>query len=51
MKVCIVGTSGKLGQFMVQHCLDSDHSSGIAQAPRVQFLIGAFVQERLVELK
>ncbi len=22
MKVCIVGASGKLGQYMVQHCLD-----------------------------
>ena len=22
MKVCIVGASGKLGQYMIQHCLD-----------------------------
>jgi hypothetical protein len=25
MKVCIVGASGKLGQYMVQHCLDRDY--------------------------
>ncbi len=26
MKVCIVGASGKLGQYMVQHCLDRGYS-------------------------
>ncbi len=25
MKVCIVGASGKLGQYMVQHALDRDY--------------------------
>jgi len=25
MKVCIVGASGKLGQYMVQHCLDKGY--------------------------
>ncbi|WP_166831077.1 NAD(P)-dependent oxidoreductase [Thalassoroseus pseudoceratinae] len=25
MKVCIVGASGKLGRYMVQHCLDRDY--------------------------
>jgi uncharacterized protein YbjT (DUF2867 family) len=25
LKVCIVGASGKLGQYMVQHCLDRGH--------------------------
>jgi hypothetical protein len=25
MKVCIIGASGKLGQYMVQHCLDHDY--------------------------
>lgn len=25
MRVCIVGASGKLGQYMVQHCLDRDY--------------------------
>ena len=25
MKVCIVGASGKLGQYMVQHALDRGH--------------------------
>jgi hypothetical protein len=25
MKVCVVGASGKLGQYMVQHCLDRGH--------------------------
>lgn len=25
MKVCIVGASGKLGKYMVQHCLDRDY--------------------------
>jgi uncharacterized protein YbjT (DUF2867 family) len=25
MKVCIVGASGKLGQYMVEHCLDRGH--------------------------
>lgn len=26
MKVCIVGASGKLGKYMVQHCLDQGHT-------------------------
>jgi hypothetical protein len=25
MRVCIVGASGKLGQYMIQHCLDRDY--------------------------
>lgn len=25
MKVCIIGASGKLGQYMIQHCLDKGH--------------------------
>jgi putative NADH-flavin reductase len=25
MKVCIVGASGKLGRYMVQHCLDRNY--------------------------
>ncbi len=25
MKVCVIGASGKLGQYMVQHCLDRGH--------------------------
>lgn len=25
MKVCIIGASGKLGQYMIQHCLDKDY--------------------------
>ena len=32
MKVCIIGASGKLGQSMVQHCLDRHY--GVAGACR-----------------
>lgn len=36
MKVCIVGASGKLGQYMVQHCLDRGHDVvGVCRAQSV----------------
>jgi hypothetical protein len=35
-KVCIVGASGKLGQYMVQHCLDRDYEVvGVCRAKSV----------------
>ena len=36
MKICIVGASGKLGQYMVQHCLDRGYEVAVethGQAP------------------
>jgi hypothetical protein len=36
MKVCIVGASGKLGQYMVQHALDRDYEvAGVCRAQSV----------------
>ncbi len=36
MKVCIVGASGKLGQYMVQHCLDRGYEvTGVCRAESV----------------
>ena len=36
MKVCIVGASGKLGQYMVQHCLDRGYAViGVCRAESV----------------
>lgn len=38
-KVCIVGTSGKLGQYMVQHCLDRGYEVvGVCREQSVQKL-------------
>jgi hypothetical protein len=39
MKVCIVGASGKLGQYMVQHCLDRGYEVvGVCREESVQKL-------------
>ena len=39
MKVCIVGASGKLGQYMVQHCLDRGHEVvGVCRSKSVEKL-------------
>lgn len=39
MKVCIVGASGKLGQYMVQHCLDRGYEVvGVCRAKSVEKL-------------
>jgi len=39
MKVCIVGASGKLGQYMVQHCLDRGYDVlGVCRAKSVEKL-------------
>lgn len=39
MKVCIVGASGKLGQYMIQHCLDRGYElTGVCRAPSVDKL-------------
>jgi hypothetical protein len=36
MKVCIIGASGKLGQYMVQHCLERNHEVvGVCRAQSV----------------
>ncbi|MBN2525241.1 MAG: NAD(P)H-binding protein [Deltaproteobacteria bacterium] len=40
MKVCIVGASGKLGQYMVQHCLDRGYEVvGVCREQSVQKLV------------
>jgi hypothetical protein len=37
MKVCIIGASGKLGQYMIQHCLDRDYEVvGVCRSRSVQ---------------
>ena len=39
MKVCIVGASGKLGQYMVQHCLDQGYEVvGVCRSKSVEKL-------------
>ena len=39
MKVCIVGDSGKLGQYMVQHCLDRGYEViGVCRSKSVEKL-------------
>ena len=39
MKVCIVGASGKLGQYMVQHCLDRGYEVvGVCRSKSVEKL-------------
>jgi len=36
MKVCIVGASGKLGRYMVEHCLDrGDEVTGVCREQSV----------------
>lgn len=41
MKVCIVGASGKLGQYMVQHCLDRGYDVvGVCRRKSVEKLDG-----------
>jgi len=41
MKVCIVGASGKLGQYMVQHCLDRGYDIvGVCRSKSVHKLEG-----------
>jgi len=41
MKVCIVGASGKLGQYMVQHCLDRGYEVvGVCRPKSVEKLDG-----------
>lgn len=39
MKVCIVGASGKLGQYMIQHCLDKGYEVvGVCRSKSVEKL-------------
>jgi NADPH-dependent curcumin reductase CurA len=39
MKVCIVGASGKLGQYMIQHCLDKGYEvAGVCRSKSVEKL-------------
>lgn len=39
MKICIIGASGKLGRYMIQHCLDQGHEVvGICRAKSVKKL-------------
>ena len=39
MKVCIVGASGKLGQYMVQQCLDKGYDVvGVCRAKSIEKL-------------
>jgi uncharacterized protein YbjT (DUF2867 family) len=41
MKVCIVGASGKLGQYMIRHCLDRGYEvNGVCRAQSVAKLDG-----------
>jgi len=41
MKVCIVGASGKLGQYMVQHCLDRGYEVvGVCRSKSIEKLDG-----------
>jgi putative NADH-flavin reductase len=42
MKLCVVGASGKLGQYMVQHALDRGYEVvGVCRAQRVKNSIGS----------
>ena len=48
MKVCIVGASGKLGQYMVQHSLDRGHEVvGVCRPASVAKLDARSTGERL----
>ena len=39
MKICIVGASGKLGQYMIRHCLDRGYQlNGVCRAESVSKL-------------
>lgn len=41
MKICIIGASGKLGQYMVRHCLDRGHEVvGVCRAESTDKLAG-----------
>lgn len=48
MKVCIVGASGKLGQYMVQHALDRGYAVvGVCREQSVQSSTGSAAASRL----